>query len=243
MVLPIVKAGLQELVESNHRVTDEVSLFPTPGHVSVAINSAGQKATITGDLMHNPIQIADPEICSNFDFDQGVALETRRTFISDHENKKVLVLGTHFTSPNACHIVTVKGGELRPGQRAGRRLMYRVSTHSFRRPEVVPENVPVLVFDSVVKLPPEANGAIVIGGSNATIYAAYFSAKAGVRAAIHHDCGIGRDEAGVRGLPWAEQHGMAMAAVATESAASATPQTCSNAGSSVVSTDLRPCVA
>ena len=53
-------------------------------------------------------------------------------------------------------------------------------------------NVPVLVVDGVVKLPPEANGAIVIGGSNATIYAAYFSAKAGARAAIHHDCGIGR---------------------------------------------------
>jgi hypothetical protein len=36
-------------------------------------------------------------------------------------------------------------------------------------------NVPVLVVDGVVKLPPEANGAIVIGGSNDTIYAAYFS--------------------------------------------------------------------
>ena len=79
-------------------------------------------------------------------------------------------------------------------------------------------SVPVLVFDGVTKLPPETNGAIVIGGSNATIYAAYFSAKAGARAAIHHDCGIGRDEAGVRGLPWADQHGMAMAAVATDSA-------------------------
>ncbi|MDR3614765.1 MAG: haloalkane dehalogenase [Candidatus Obscuribacterales bacterium] len=88
----------------------------------------------------------------------------------------------------------------------------------FRRSEVVPINVPVLVVDGVVKLPPEANGAIIIGGSNATIYAAYFSAKAGARAAIHHDCGIGRDEAGVSGLPWAEQHGMAMAAVATDSA-------------------------
>ena len=79
-------------------------------------------------------------------------------------------------------------------------------------------SVPILLFDGVTKLPPEANGAIVIGGSNATIYAAYFSAKAGARAAIHHDCGIGRDEAGVRGLPWAEQRGMAMAAVATASA-------------------------
>ena len=79
-------------------------------------------------------------------------------------------------------------------------------------------NVHVLVVDSMSKLPPEANGAVVVGGSNAAIYAAFISAKAGVRAAIHHDCGIGRDEAGVRGLLWAERHGMAMAAVATDSA-------------------------
>lgn len=79
-------------------------------------------------------------------------------------------------------------------------------------------NVPIIVIDGVVKLPPEANGGIVVGGSNATAYAAYFSAKAGARAAIHHDCGIGRDEAGVSGLLWADQHGMAMAAVATASA-------------------------
>ena len=85
-------------------------------------------------------------------------------------------------------------------------------------PKLTSENVPVLVVDGVVKLPPKANGAVVVGGSNATAYAAYYSARAGVRAAIHHDCGIGRDEAGVSGLPWADQHGMAMAAVATDSA-------------------------
>ena len=79
-------------------------------------------------------------------------------------------------------------------------------------------NVPILIFDGVAKLPSEADGAVVVGGSNAAIPAAYISAKAGVRAAIHHDCGIGRDKAGVSGLLWAEQHGMAMAAVATDSA-------------------------
>lgn len=79
-------------------------------------------------------------------------------------------------------------------------------------------DVRVIVADGVVKLPPEANGAVVVGGSNATSLAAYFSAKAGARAAIHHDCGIGRDEAGVRGLSWADQCGMAMAAVASDSA-------------------------
>jgi len=79
-------------------------------------------------------------------------------------------------------------------------------------------NVAVIVKDGVVVLPPEANGAVVVGGSNATAFAAYYAARAGVRATIHHDCGIGRDEAGISGLPWADEHGMAMAAVATESA-------------------------
>ena len=44
------------------------------------------------------------------------------------------------------------------------------------------------------------------------------SATADVRAAIHHDAGIGLDEAGVSGLAYAEANGMAMAAVAPESA-------------------------
>jgi len=78
--------------------------------------------------------------------------------------------------------------------------------------------VTVLVFDSVVKLPAEANGAVVVGGSHAAVYAAYMSAKYGCRAAIHHDAGIGKDEAGVSGLAYVDKLGMAMAAVATASA-------------------------
>jgi hypothetical protein len=79
-------------------------------------------------------------------------------------------------------------------------------------------SVAVLVYDSVTKLPDEAQGAVVIGGSHAAVYAAYMSAKYGCRAAIHHDAGIGLDEAGVGGLAYAEKLGMAMAAVATASA-------------------------
>jgi hypothetical protein len=58
----------------------------------------------------------------------------------------------------------------------------------------------------------------VIGGSHGATYAAYLSVKAGARAAIHNDAGIGRDEAGVSGLAWAQAHGMAMAAVLASSA-------------------------
>lgn len=79
-------------------------------------------------------------------------------------------------------------------------------------------NVTVLVHDSVVKLPIKADGAVVVGGSHGAIYAAYMSARFGCRAAIHHDAGIGKDEAGIGGLAYAEKLGMAMAVVATASA-------------------------
>jgi len=79
-------------------------------------------------------------------------------------------------------------------------------------------SVAVVAVPSVTKLPPEADGAVVVGGSHGAIYAAYLSAAAGARAAIHNDAGIGRDEAGVSGLAWAQAHGMAMAAALGASA-------------------------
>lgn len=78
--------------------------------------------------------------------------------------------------------------------------------------------VPIVAVPSVTKLPANTDGAVVIGGSHGAVYAAYLSAKAGARAAIHNDAGIGRDEAGVSGLAWAQSHGMAMAAALCGSA-------------------------
>jgi hypothetical protein len=83
--------------------------------------------------------------------------------------------------------------------------------------DVTGMSVTVLLLDSVTKLPPEADGAVVVGGSHGAVYAAHLSAKAGVRGAVHHDAGIGLDEAGVSGLAYAEDLGMAMVALATES--------------------------
>jgi hypothetical protein len=78
--------------------------------------------------------------------------------------------------------------------------------------------VSVIAVPSVTKLPPSADGNVIVGGSHGAVYAAYLSAKAGARAAIHNDAGIGRDEAGVSGLAWAQGHGMAMAAALSGSA-------------------------
>lgn len=108
-VKPIIAAGLHDLIETDHRLTDEVRLFHTPGHtpghVSVAINSGGQTGVIAGDVMHHPIQLADAGIQANFDTDKSAAEATRRLFIKDHQDRDILVLGTHFARPSGGWIV------------------------------------------------------------------------------------------------------------------------------------------
>ena len=108
-VRPIIDAGLADLVETDHRITGEVWLQPTPGHtpghVSVRIESAGQLAVITGDLMHHPIQCAEPDREVNSDSDPALARTTRKHFLACCARDRPLVLGTHFAPPTAGHVV------------------------------------------------------------------------------------------------------------------------------------------
>ena len=109
-VRPVIDAGLADLVETDHKVSDEVWLEPTPGHtpghVSVRISSRGEDAVITGDLMHHPCQMARPEWGSAFDWDADKARDTRnRSSWSATPDEPVLVIGTHFAGPTAGRIV------------------------------------------------------------------------------------------------------------------------------------------
>jgi glyoxylase-like metal-dependent hydrolase (beta-lactamase superfamily II) len=108
-VAPVLDAGLAELVEMDHRVSDGIWLEPTPGHtpghVSVRVHSDGADAVITGDLMHHPVQVAEPAWQSAFDTDPAQARETRRAFCARYADRPVQVLGTHFHHPTAGRIV------------------------------------------------------------------------------------------------------------------------------------------
>jgi glyoxylase-like metal-dependent hydrolase (beta-lactamase superfamily II) len=108
-ITPIVEAGMHELVESDHRLTPEVKLESTPGHtpghVSVQIESQGEMAVITGDLVHHPVQLAEPCWSSHPDSIPELAIQTRRDFVKRYGDRPVLVIGTHFAGPTAGHIV------------------------------------------------------------------------------------------------------------------------------------------
>jgi len=115
---PLLAAGLVDVIDTGtvdrtvagtgtgHRITDEVRTIPapghTPGHVAVLIESAGQAALISGDTFHTPLQLTRPELAATrFDWDEAMAVETRRRLIERYVGTDTLLIGTHFPPPTA----------------------------------------------------------------------------------------------------------------------------------------------
>ena len=73
--------------------------------------------------------------------------------------------------------------------------------------------VDIVCADTVTALGPEHRGQVLIGGSHGGVYAGYLAAKAGVRAVILHNAGIGKDEAGIGALAYLDQFGLPVAAL------------------------------
>jgi glyoxylase-like metal-dependent hydrolase (beta-lactamase superfamily II) len=104
-VKPIVDAGRADLVASDARVSDEITLIPTPGHspghMSIHIQSDGEAALLTGDVAHHPCQMAHLDWSSTADSDPKQSAVTRRELFGRFADTPTLVIGGHF---NAGHI-------------------------------------------------------------------------------------------------------------------------------------------
>jgi glyoxylase-like metal-dependent hydrolase (beta-lactamase superfamily II) len=113
-VRPVVDAGLSECFSSTVRVAPGVSLVPThghtPGHSSVLIESVGASALISGDAFHHPIQIEHPEFGSASDFDPEAAHQTRISILERCAANGTLLIGSHFASPSAGHVIRAERG-------------------------------------------------------------------------------------------------------------------------------------
>lgn len=107
-VKPVFDAGLVDLVEVDHIISDEIRLIPshghTPGHVSVLIESKGETALITGDFVHHPCQLARPDWGSAADVDKVMARKTRDEMCARFQDTPTLIIGTHFSGPSAGHL-------------------------------------------------------------------------------------------------------------------------------------------
>ena len=113
-VRPIVDLGLAEFVSDDYQLCAEVNLVSTPGHtpghVSVLIQSNDDRALITGDCIHHPVQMTRTEWCSSADYDQEQGRETREGLLQNYVDSDVLIIGTHFATPTAGYIKSLEGG-------------------------------------------------------------------------------------------------------------------------------------
>lgn len=99
-VLPVVEAGLAEIVADDYELSDGIWLEHTPGHtpghVCVRLRNRSGEAVFSGDLMHHPIQVREPQWNSCFCRDGPRARATRRGFLERYSDSGILVIPAHF---------------------------------------------------------------------------------------------------------------------------------------------------
>ncbi len=112
-VLPLKEDGLIDLFSGEKAVTSELTTYPTPGHTpghtSIMVSSAGERALVTGDLAHHPAQVDRTEWSCGFDGDPATAVETRSKVFDQLEADGLLAAICHFPDPGFGKLVRLEG--------------------------------------------------------------------------------------------------------------------------------------
>lgn len=107
-VLPVVEAGQADIVVDDYAFNDEISFEPTPGHtpghVAIRLNSGGDKAVLSGDVAHTPLQCREPGWSAVGCSDRAQSAVTRRAFLDRYCETDTLVMTAHFPSPSVGYV-------------------------------------------------------------------------------------------------------------------------------------------
>lgn len=99
-VLPMQHTGLMDLIDSEYKVTDEVTLLHTPGHtpgsVSVLIQSGSEAALLIGDAAHHPAELSETDWSPVPDIDPSLSARSRRAIVAEAKKYNALIGGGHF---------------------------------------------------------------------------------------------------------------------------------------------------
>jgi glyoxylase-like metal-dependent hydrolase (beta-lactamase superfamily II) len=110
---PIEAAGLLDLVEGEHEVTAELTTIPTPGHtpghVSMVVASAGERAYVIADAAHHRVQVSEPTWSPGADVDAEQSSKTRAALFERIEREDALLASGHFDFPGFGHVAREDG--------------------------------------------------------------------------------------------------------------------------------------
>ena len=82
---PVLQHGVLDFVEGEEKVAPGVRTLPTPGHtpghMSLLLESAGERGVVTGDVFHSAAQFPEPDWSHRADVDPDMARETRKALL------------------------------------------------------------------------------------------------------------------------------------------------------------------
>jgi glyoxylase-like metal-dependent hydrolase (beta-lactamase superfamily II) len=113
-VEPVFEAGLAHVVAEDQEVDEGVQLLPAPGHtpgnVIVKLEAAGERAYLTGDVIHHPMQVERPEWSTCFCHDPQQSAATRHATLATVADEDAWLLPAHFPTPTATRIRRTEAG-------------------------------------------------------------------------------------------------------------------------------------
>lgn len=116
-VLPVVEAGLAQMVSGASEIDETLRIEPAPGHtpgnIAIKFESQGSKALFSGDILHHAVQIFNPEWNSFACVQQDNARTSRKAALEYCAGSGALLMPCHFGAPFTCHI-DHKGGGFAP---------------------------------------------------------------------------------------------------------------------------------
>ncbi len=114
---PIEAHGRLRLVDGETRVTDEVTILPTPGHsaghASVVLASGGETGIYIGDLVQTAVQLERTAWVSAFDILPLVSMATKKVLVERAIEDGSLIIGVHFPFPGLGRLTRTPQGQRR----------------------------------------------------------------------------------------------------------------------------------
>jgi glyoxylase-like metal-dependent hydrolase (beta-lactamase superfamily II) len=107
-VLPIVAAGMADMIGAEHAIDDNLLIRSAPGHtpgsITLQASSKGEQGLFTGDILHHPLQVWHPEWNSRFCVDPPAAAKSRRRVLEHCAEHHALMLPAHFARPHCGYV-------------------------------------------------------------------------------------------------------------------------------------------
>lgn len=112
-VEPVEARGVLDLLDHEADLAPGVRAIETPGHtpghMSLLVESQGERVVVTGDVLVSPFYVSEPERQFGSDLDGRQGIRTRVALVDRLEADGARLASAHFPEPGFGHVVRIEG--------------------------------------------------------------------------------------------------------------------------------------